>query len=258
MKPKNQGKKPEGCGKKFEDFTCGEDNQENAGNPIICSECSKEKNHSPGMATPPKRSKDTPSELSSTEESATAGPEGTQTQQECPYTGNKGYVEEEDCHCFCCGTHRGKKPRKTDTDTYTKQNSIPKNQYECKRHGNACESYVVGIVKDLNSGRREPTEEDLKLVKLKNHSPQVDKDTPSGNHSKGGIKHKEGNFNLSKLYFNWNKGDVIPKDNIYFLFEDVKKFIIKDTQLINDFKNGYLTFEELCRERQKLAGDDLI
>ena len=37
--------KDETCGKKFEDFTCGEDNQENPGNPIICPECSK-KNHS--------------------------------------------------------------------------------------------------------------------------------------------------------------------------------------------------------------------
>ena len=26
----------------------------------------------------------------------------------CHYTGKKGYVEEEDCHCFCCGTHNGK------------------------------------------------------------------------------------------------------------------------------------------------------
>ena len=24
----------------------------------------------------------------------------------CPYTGKEGYVKEEDCHCFCCGTHK--------------------------------------------------------------------------------------------------------------------------------------------------------
>ena len=27
----------------------------------------------------------------------------------CPYTGKKGYVKEEDCHCFCCGSHKGVK-----------------------------------------------------------------------------------------------------------------------------------------------------
>lgn len=25
----------------------------------------------------------------------------------CPYTGKKGYIQEDDCHCFCCGTHEG-------------------------------------------------------------------------------------------------------------------------------------------------------
>jgi len=25
----------------------------------------------------------------------------------CPITGKEGYVEEEDCHCFCCGIHGG-------------------------------------------------------------------------------------------------------------------------------------------------------
>ena len=28
-------------------------------------------------------------------------------QTKCPYTGKEGYVEEEDCHCFCCGIHDG-------------------------------------------------------------------------------------------------------------------------------------------------------
>jgi hypothetical protein len=26
----------------------------------------------------------------------------------CPITNKEGYIEEEDCHCFCCGTHKGK------------------------------------------------------------------------------------------------------------------------------------------------------
>lgn len=27
----------------------------------------------------------------------------------CPITGKEGYVPEEECHCFCCGTHHGLK-----------------------------------------------------------------------------------------------------------------------------------------------------
>ena len=27
----------------------------------------------------------------------------------CPITGKEGYVKEENCHCFCCGTHEGYK-----------------------------------------------------------------------------------------------------------------------------------------------------
>lgn len=27
----------------------------------------------------------------------------------CPITNKEGYVAEEDCHCFCCGTHNGEK-----------------------------------------------------------------------------------------------------------------------------------------------------
>ena len=30
-----------------------------------------------------------------------------QNHTNCPYTGKKGYVPEEECHCFCCGTHKG-------------------------------------------------------------------------------------------------------------------------------------------------------
>ncbi len=27
----------------------------------------------------------------------------------CPYGSKGNYVKEEDCHCFCCGVHDGKK-----------------------------------------------------------------------------------------------------------------------------------------------------
>ncbi len=30
----------------------------------------------------------------------------------CPYGLKGNYIEEEDCHCFCCGTHNG---NRTDT-----------------------------------------------------------------------------------------------------------------------------------------------
>ena len=26
----------------------------------------------------------------------------------CPYGSKGNYVKEEDCHCFCCGTHDGR------------------------------------------------------------------------------------------------------------------------------------------------------
>ena len=25
----------------------------------------------------------------------------------CPITNKEGYIEEENCHCFCCGIHKG-------------------------------------------------------------------------------------------------------------------------------------------------------
>lgn len=35
----------------------------------------------------------------------------------CPFTGKKGYVIEEDCHCFCCGTHNYQSPQEKGVDT---------------------------------------------------------------------------------------------------------------------------------------------
>ncbi len=32
----------------------------------------------------------------------------------CPYGSKGNYVEEEDCHCFCCGTHKGKEKQGDD------------------------------------------------------------------------------------------------------------------------------------------------
>ena len=37
----------------------------------------------------------------------------------CPYGSKGNYVKEEDCHCFCCGTHDGKKNKEVEDETLT-------------------------------------------------------------------------------------------------------------------------------------------
>lgn len=51
---------------------------------------------------------------------------------ECPYTGKKGYVEEEDCHCFCCGTHKGIKAKNHSPHATQKTKIVD----DCAQHPN--------------------------------------------------------------------------------------------------------------------------
>ena len=44
------------------------------------------------------------------------------------------------------------------------KNKAGKKEWQCKKHGKDCRSYVAGLVKELNETQREPTEDDLKLV----------------------------------------------------------------------------------------------
>ncbi len=37
----------------------------------------------------------------------------------CILTGKKGYVKEEDCHCFCCGDHKGRQDAQDTQDALT-------------------------------------------------------------------------------------------------------------------------------------------
>ncbi len=59
-------------------------------------------------------------------------------------------------------------------------------------------------------------------------------------------------FNLSE-----NISQVCPNTTECILIDDVKKFIILDTELINQFACGNITLLELKQKRTNLAGDKL-
>ena len=60
----------------------------------------------------------------------------------------------------------------------------------------------------------------------------------------------EKEFNLSKKIFGVRQGFVAYK-------EDIKEFIKRDAELIDDFYHGKIPFSVLIMERNKLIGDDL-
>ena len=53
----------------------------------------------------------------------------------------------------------------------------------------------------------------------------------------------------------FNLSECLKFKGRYYYDEDIKEFIKRDTELINDFACGGITLKELKKEREKLIGD---
>lgn len=136
-------KKPKGCGKEFtyeadgDNYICGEEFEYDSGEEsdsgcgyLLCPSC-KTKNHSPN----------------------------------CPYTGKKGYVEEEDCHCFCCGVHKPKEGTSlSDMIFFGHINEISEGIKSKATFGaqiiekKDVKEFIRKVEEDIKDGRRKPVE----------------------------------------------------------------------------------------------------
>ena len=167
----------------------------------------------------------------------------TEKQDVCEYTGKKGYVKDEDCHCFCCGTHKPKEE--------TCEN--------CGHVANAVCHYSPHFAGECP----------CKKYKAKNHSPEIvqprDSSTagkkPHGRVSRH-VEKVQGTFNLSEKRVGYKGFYHYPEEDVKEFIRRLKEHSVETHDCDENCKgDGACEIAESLIIRKdflnKLAGDDL-